>query len=53
MTGICAVCLPTTSCNGNGVCDTNGNCQCNVGFIGEECDMCDDDYYDYPTCRCK
>ena len=36
-------------CSMNGVCQY-GNCSCSLGFAGEKCDRCDDDYFDYPYC---
>uniref|UniRef100_A0A1A9WS33 Peptidase M12B domain-containing protein n=1 Tax=Glossina brevipalpis TaxID=37001 RepID=A0A1A9WS33_9MUSC len=29
----------TQNCNGNGVCNSRGNCHCNVGFTGSTCMM--------------
>lgn len=30
-------CDPTTTCNANGVCDAAGQCVCNAGFAGPNC----------------
>ena len=32
-------CLAETSCNGNGVCNEDGNCVCNEGYTGTECEI--------------
>lgn len=46
-------CTPADNCNDHGTCNQLGNCECNTGYTGEECDECDDAYYNYPVCKCK
>jgi hypothetical protein len=29
----------SSACNGNGVCVTHNNCQCNIGILGKQCDI--------------
>ena len=31
----------STSCNGLCPCNSNGECYCNSGYIGDKCDSCD------------
>ena len=31
------ICDPATTCNGNGVCNDDGTCQCEPFFYGEYC----------------
>ena len=42
-------------CNGNGECGDgfrgNGECQCNNGFKGVACELCDDDIMYGPLCN--
>lgn len=44
------LCDPTTTCSGNGVCNTDGTCSCNQGYAGSDCGQCDTNYYLYPDC---
>ena len=32
-------CVAETTCNGNGVCNEDGNCVCNEGYTGTECEI--------------
>jgi EGF domain-containing protein len=40
-------------CNGHGVCNPDGTCQCNAEYAGMHCEMCNepDDYWGYPDCN--
>lgn len=43
-------------CNAHGKCNSNGICECNLGFESEAestCSSCSPDYYGYPNCTCK
>lgn len=44
------------NCNGSGTREGTGECECEVGYIGEICDNCDDDHFrvttsDHFACR--
>ena len=40
------------TCNSQGSCDANGNCACNTGYDGPNCQYCAVDYYAYPVSLC-
>lgn len=47
-----AKCQPCSDCNGNGKCKGsgtrkgNGKCACDVGYKGEACNECDNQFYE-------
>lgn len=48
----CSDCSPTTTCNGHGECNPGlvPACLCKAAFSGSNCDRCNTNYLDYPTC---
>lgn len=40
----------TSNCNGHGVCRPPGQCQCNTGYGGTNCNACGVGYSNYPNC---
>ena len=34
-------------------CDDNGVCSCKANIINDKCDVCDNGYFNFPTCEGK
>ena len=34
-------------------CDDNGVCNCKANIINDQCDACDDGFFNFPTCEGK
>ena len=32
-------------------CDADGDCNCKVGFGGSKCDVCEPNFFNYPSCQ--
>lgn len=46
---------PECACSprGYGSCNELGNCVCDAGYAGSQCDRCANGYYGFPSCRGK